>query len=377
MEAVGKLAGGVAHDLNNMLTIITGYSNLLLDDYRGDDPSRAQVEHIKKAAERSASLTHQLLAFSRKQYLAPVVLSLNTFITGLERGVRALIGDSIALNTVLSPDLGPVSTDPAQLEVVIMNLMANARDAMPKGGRLTIETRNVKLDESYAQEHPEVLPGAYAMMEVTDTGIGMDKETLSRLFEPFFTTKRFGGGSGLGLATAYGIVKQSLGHIEVKSTIGVGSTFRIYLPVVEALSPVQASDRSVAQDSKDVETILLVEDEKGIRRLAVRVLQAIGYKVLEAENDVDALRLAREYSGPVHLLVTSELLPEMSGPPLVQQLSLLHRDLKVLYLSNSELETEDSHGGAKEGVAFLQKPFTPAALTRSVRMVLDSLRIDD
>jgi PAS domain S-box-containing protein len=372
MEAIGRLAGGIAHDFNNLLTAIMGYSEFFLNELDPDDQRRRLVQEIHKTAERAASLTGQLLAFSRKQVLQPRVLDLNAVLSGIEKMLRRLIGEDIDLITRFAPDLGTVKVDPGQIEQVILNLAVNARDAMPRGGKLTIETANVNLDEDYARRHVGVTPGAYVMLAVSDTGSGMDPETQSRIFEPFFTTKTHGGGTGLGLATVYGIVKQSGGHIWVYSEPGRGSTFKIYFPRVEEAADELKPRSAFAQPTQGSETILLVEDEEIVREVAERILVYQGYKVLVARDANDALRLCETHEGPIHLMVTDVVMPQMSGRALAEQVVHLRPETKVLYVSGYTDNAIVHHGVLEEGTAFLGKPFTPDALAKKVREVLDS-----
>ncbi|MCR4408127.1 MAG: GAF domain-containing protein, partial [Anaerolineae bacterium] len=371
MEAVGRLAGGVAHDFNNLLTAIIGYSELLLMGLGPDSPWRKDIAEIKKAADRAAALTRQLLAFSRKQMLQPQVLNLSLVVAGIEKMLRRLIGEDIELVIILDPELGLVKADPGQIDQVIMNLAVNARDAMPQGGKLTIETRNVYLDEEYAQQHLEVEPGPYVMLAVSDTGVGMDEEIKSHLFEPFFTTKEVGKGTGLGLATVYGIIKQSGGHIWVYSEPGQGTTFKIYLPVVgEEVEPARLPPL-LDESLHGAETILLVEDDSLVRELASRVLIQHGYLVLEAYDGEKALRICQEYRKPIHLLVTDVVMPGgMSGRQLAETLITMHPETRVLYMSGYTDDSIVYHGVLEPGTAFLQKPFTPESLARKVGEVL-------
>jgi two-component system cell cycle sensor histidine kinase/response regulator CckA len=371
MEAIGSLAGGVAHDFNNLLTIINGYSEMIPDQLPADSPVRDLVREIGQAGERAASLTRQLLAFSRKQVLEPKVLNLNAVVTDIAKMLKRLIGEDVDLNTGLETGLGRVKADPGQIEQILINLAVNARDAMPQGGKLTIETANVELDESYAQSHSDVRPGRYVLLALTDTGTGMDEATKSRIFEPFFTTKEPGKGTGLGLATVYGIVKQSGGHLTVYSEPGHGTAFKIYLPLVQEAIPTRKSDASLRRSLHGTETILLTEDEPAVRALARYTLQIHGYTVLEASQGEKALRIAQEFEGSIHLLVTDVVMPVMGGRQLAEQLAAIRPGLKVLYLSGYTDDAVVRHGVLQAEAAFLQKPFTPGALAQKVRDVLD------
>jgi PAS domain S-box-containing protein len=370
MEAVGRLAGGVAHDFNNLLTIINGYAQLLAEQISPQDPRLDQLNEIMKAGERAASLTRQLLAFSRRQVLEPKVLDLNIVLADLQKMLRRLIGEDIELVTTLKPKLGRVKVDPGQIEQVIMNLAVNARDAMPEGGKLYIETSDVEIDENYAQSHSNMIPGKYVMLAVTDTGIGMDADTQARIFEPFFTTKGKGQGTGLGLAMVYGIVKQSGGFIWVYSEPGQGATFKIYFPAVgeDALAAVPA--RASAKPANGSETILVVEDEDGVRGLVCHTLRARGYHVLEAQGAEQALKLSEQHGKPIHLLLTDVVMPQTGGKELAKSLSALHPETKVLYMSGYTDDAIVRRGILEQGAAFLQKPFAPDALVRKVREVL-------
>jgi PAS domain S-box-containing protein len=373
MEVVGRLAGGIAHDFNNLLTVITGYSKLLLQrDMDEHDPLRKYVVEIDKAGERAAALTHQLLAFSRKQILQPEVLDLNVVIAEMDKMLQRLIGEDINLVTIPGKDLGWVKADPGQMEQVIVNLAVNARDAMPQGGKLTIETANVELDERYARQRAEVTSGPYVMLAVSDTGVGITEETLSHIFEPFFTTKEQGKGTGLGLATAYGIVKQSGGHLWVYSEVGRGTMFKVYLPRLGETGVAVEPGSSRPGLPQGSETILLVEDEAGVRELILDVLTDRGYIVLEARDGNEALRLCEQHSSPIHLLLTDVVMPGgMNGRELAERLTSLHPELKVLYMSGYTDEAIIHHGVLDRGTIFLQKPFTPNALERKAREVLD------
>ena len=369
MEAVGRLAGGVAHDFNNLLTVILSYSDLLLEDLPPEIPDRADVAEIRKAAVAASSLTRQLLAFSRQQVLEPRVLDVNTVVASTEKLLTRLLGEDVSLTTTLAAALGAVKVDPGQLEQIIMNLAVNARDAMPRGGRLSIETANVEMDESYVHGHPLARPGHYVMLAVSDTGTGMDAATQARIFEPFFTTKEAGKGTGLGLATVYGIVRQSSGFIWVYSEPGHGTSFKIYLPRVdEPVSPAGAPAPQVVGGS---ETVLVVEDVAAVRAVTRQMLERQGYCVLEAANGATALSLARQHQSAIHLLVTDVVMPEVSGRELADQLVQLRPDMRVLFMSGYTDDAVVRHGILQEGIAYLQKPFTPDTLARKVRAVLD------
>ena len=374
MEAIGQLAGGIAHDFNNMLTVISGYSELVLATLPPGDPQRGNIEQIKQAGERAAALTRQLLAFSRRQVLEPKVLDLNAVATNMDKMLQRLIGENIALVTVLKPGLGRVKADPGQVEQVIMNLAVNARDAMPRGGKLTIETADVELDEAYARNHITVKPGPYVMLAVSDTGCGMDAQTQTRVFEPFFTTKEKGKGTGLGLSTVYGIVKQSGGYIWVYSEVGRGTTCKIYLPRVEEALGTSQPGAFPASVLRGSETVLLAEDEEVVRSLASRVLRENGYTVLEASNGEEALQLCAQQRGTIRLVMTDVVMTGMSGRELAERLHVAHPEMTVLFTSGYTDEAVVRHGILDTGVAFLQKPFTPDALLHKVREVLDAKR---
>ena len=369
MEAVGRLAGGVAHDFNNLLTVITSYSALLLEDLGPTDPRREDLNEILRAATGAAGLTRQLLAFSRQQVLEPRVLDLNEIVGAAGKMLKRLIGEDIELATTLAPDLGWVKADPGQIEQVIMNLAVNARDAMPNGGKLTIETANAELDDAYARQHPPVSAGAYVLLALSDTGIGMDEATRARLFEPFFTTKEKGRGTGLGLATVYGIVKQSAGHIGVYSEPGHGTAFKVYLPRVHE-DPI-ASQPTVSAEVRGTETIVVAEDAEGVRAVVQGVLRRNGYTVLPAPDGDTALDLVATHPEPIHLLITDVIMPGMSGRQLADRLRDLRPELKVLFVSGYTDDAIIRHGVLEPGIAFLQKPFTPESLSRKVREVLD------
>jgi PAS domain S-box-containing protein len=370
MEAIGTLSGGIAHDFNNLLTVIKGYNGLVMDAIH-DEGIRSLVANIDQAAERAESLTRQLLAYSRRQVLQPKVISLNSLVVNLDKMLQRLIGEDVEMRTVIEPNLGSVKADPGQIEQVVMNLAVNARDAMPKGGSLTLETANVDLDEAYAQEHAGVVPGRYVMLAVSDTGVGMDAETRAHIFEPFFTTKVMGRGTGLGLSMAYGIVKQSGGFLEVYSELGHGTTFKIYLPRVE--EPAEAfSGKSVpAPTLRGSETILLVEDNRQVRELAASVLSSCGYRVLVADSAAAVVSLCEQHGGAIHLLLTDVVMPGSGGREIAKQITVRRPGIKVLYMSGYTTNAIIHHGVLDPGTSFLQKPFTPALLAGKVREVLD------
>ena len=350
MEAVGRLAGGIAHDFNNLLTIINGYTELLMDKFASDDRMTVYLQEIAQAGERAATLTRQLLAFSRSQVLAPQVLDLNVVVTNLGKMLKRMIGEDIELSTVLDPALGRVKADPGQIEQVMMNLVVNARDAMPQGGHLTIETSNVELDETYARNHVTVKAGPHVMLAVADTGVGMLPETQAHIFEPFFTTKEQGKGTGLGLATVYGIVKQSGGSIWAYSEPGQGSVFKIYLPTVSE-GPVAEQTKMEPDSSGGTETILVIEDEVGVRSLINLALASSGYTVLEADSAESALEICARHDGPIHLLLTDVVMPQMSGPRVAEQVAAMRPDIKVLYMSGYTDDSVVRHGVLDPGDA--------------------------
>jgi two-component system cell cycle sensor histidine kinase/response regulator CckA len=371
MEAIGRLAGGVAHDFNNLLTVIRGYSQISLEEIGRDHPLRENIEEIRIATDRAADLTRQLLAFSRRQVMEMEVLDLNACLQNLDRMLRRVIGEDIELVTFLERDLGWVRADPGQMEQVIMNLAVNARDAMPHGGKLTIETGNVELDQAYARTHIAVMPGRYVMVSVTDTGVGMTPEIRDRVFEPFFTTKAKGKGTGLGLSTVYGIIKQSGGNIWVYSEPGRGATLKIYLPCVPESSE-KSRERPIPRDlSRGDETILIVEDEEVVLKLAGRILRKQGYEVWEASRGEEALKMCQERSKPFHLLLTDVVMPQMGGRELADRLKEAGHDFKVLYMSGYTDNAITHHGILDKGVNYLQKPFAMQSLLRKVREALD------
>jgi signal transduction histidine kinase/ActR/RegA family two-component response regulator len=376
LAAIGRLTGGVAHDFNNILTAIIGHSEILLWRLSQDDPIRKNVEEIAKAGHRAAELTNQLLAFSRKQVLQPKIIDLNHIVVDIEGLLRRLIGEDVELATNLSPTLGRVKADPGQIEQILMNLTINARDAMPEGGKLIIETANIDLDEHYAHSHVSAQTGPFIMLAVSDTGCGMDKETLPHIFEPFFTTKEKGKGTGLGLASVYGIVKQSGGNIWVYSEPDKGTTFKIYLPRIEEPAEIVKPNAPMSESSKGTETILLVEDETGVRKLARETLEMSGYTVLEASEANEALRLYSQHQSTIHLMITDVVMPGMSGRELAQRIAESGHEIKVLYMSGYTDDAIVHHGILDAKIPFLQKPFTPDALTRKVREVLTTASKD-
>ena len=370
MQAIGELAGGVAHDFNNLLMVVKGHAQLLIERLPEASPLRAGVQQMEKAADRAAALTRQLLAFSRKQVLQPRVLDMNEVVAGMIRMFSRVIGENIEMAFLPGGNLARVKADPAQIEQVLLNLVVNARDAMPEGGRLTIETSNIVLDRGYAATHASVEPGRYVMLSVTDTGCGMDDRTKARIFEPFFTTKGPGKGTGLGLATVYGVVKQSGGYIYVYSEVNHGTTFKIYLPQVTAELDKPATETDPRGHARGTETILFVEDEQSVRDLVREFLGATGYCVLEAADGAQALRVAETHPGPIHLLVTDVVMPHLSGPELASKLAPNRPEMKVLFISGYTDDTVFRHGVLEGGVAFLQKPFNLKALAQRIREVL-------
>src|SRR5437763_3989386 len=371
MEAVGRLAGGVAHDFNNLLTVITSYSDLVLEGLAPGDAKRDDLEQVRKAADGAAALTRQLLAFSRQQVVEPRVVSLNTVVEGLQKILRRVIGEDIEVTIALAPDLESVRADVGQLEQVLMNLVVNARDAMPTGGRLTVETANVEHDPEYARDREAAAVRRFAMLAVTDTGCGMDEATKARIFEPFFTTKETGKGTGLGLATVYGIVKQAGGFIWVYSEPGQGTSFKIYLPAVDATAE-RTTAAATTPAPRGTETVLLVEDAAAVRAVTKQILERQGYTVLEAPDGEAGLRLAQRHRGVIHLLLTDVVMPRVGGRELAEQLARLRPDVKVLYASGYTDDSVVRHGILESGTAYLQKPFSPESLARKVRDVLDA-----
>ena len=370
LESLGRLAGGVAHDFNNLLTVINVYGDLLLTDLKQSDPLRTYAAEIRKAGERGAALTRQLLTFSRRQVVDPKPANLNTLVAESENMLRRVMGEDIEILTIRGEELGTVMADAGQIHQVLMNLAVNARDAMPAGGKLTIETRNVEVAAGSVGEHPDVPVGAYVLLTVTDDGIGMDRAVLERIFEPFFTTKDQGRGTGLGLSTVYGIVKQGGGFISAHSEPGCGTTFRIYLPRVDVIAAEERKETTITSPAGS-ETILLVEDQEEVRTLASAVLRGYGYRVLESSSGGDALALAKLHSEPIHLLLTDAILPGMTGRELAEQLQQLRPEIHVLSMSGYGRGGVADEGLADPGVEFIPKPFTAASLAGKVREVLD------
>jgi PAS domain S-box-containing protein len=373
MEAIGTLTGGIAHDFNNLLTVIIGNAQLALMDVIKDESLRKEIEEIKNAGEKAASLTRQLLTFSRKQIIKPEVIDLNKVVNETEKMLKRMIGEDIEFLTVLEPELEKVYADSGQIDQVIMNLAVNARDAMPKGGKLTIETDNADLDMNYFREYgiKGEKPGHYVMLAVSDTGSGMNKETREHIFEPFFTTKKVGKGTGLGLSTVYGIIKQNNGFVWVYSEPGQGSTFKVYLPKIKGDAEPEEKEQSPVDDLSGSETVLIVEDDDGLRKLAQGILRSYGYRILVAENGEDALRVSKEHDGPVHLLLTDVVMPKMGGKKLAESLQPLYPRMKVIYMSGYTDNAIVRHGVLALGLNFLEKPFLPEGLARKVRKALE------
>lgn len=370
MEAVGRLAGGIAHDFNNLLTVISGYSEMLLGNLENKSAIQHGLEEIRKAAAQSSALTRQLLAFSRKQILEPKVLDLNEAIHHSSKMFGRIIGEQIHLELSLTKGLGKIKVDPSQLEQIMLNLIVNCRDAMMKGGKVVIRTMNVHLDEVYVKHYQDAKVGEYVLLSVEDSGIGMTEEVKKRIFEPFFTTKEEGKGTGLGLATVFGIVKQSNGTIEVDSIVGKGTTFKIYFPRVEGQVDV-TEKKPVSQKQKNSETILLVEDETSVRTLTRRILEMNGYTVLEADGGEKAISICQEHQGDIHLLLTDSVMPNMTGDELSQRILKLRPTMKVLYVSGYADRIPDEKIVKESKMVFLQKPYTPSALAVKLREILD------
>jgi PAS domain S-box-containing protein len=371
MEAIGRLAGGIAHDFNNLLTGMSGNVQLALMDLKPDNPLAETLREIGKAADSAATLTRQLLAFSRKQLIEPKLVDLNEMITSTHKMLKRLIGEDIELHVLPGKNLGAVKIDRAQFEQILVNLAINARDAMPNGGQLTIEAANVELDEGYCHTHADARLGRFVMLAVSDTGIGMNDEVKAHLFEPFFTTKEKGKGTGLGLATIYGTVKQAGGSIEVYSEAGKGTAFKIYLPRMEAHAGNIEKSRSLAEMPRGSETVLLVEDEEMVRHLAIRVLRRLGYEILHAGSGGDALAAAKQYAAPIHLLFTDVVMPGMNGRQLSERIAAIHPETKVLYSSGFTENAIAHHGVIDEGLNFIGKPYTPHSLAKAIRAALD------
>jgi PAS domain S-box-containing protein len=371
IESVGRLAGGIAHDFNNLLTAINGYADLMLDELPQDDRWRASVTEIRRAGERAAELTGQLLAFSRRQLLQPRVIDLNALITDSTKMLGRLLGEDIELITMLDPRLGHVTADAGQVHQIVLNLALNARDAMPQGGRLILETQNVVFEEDLAQQHPSIPPGSYVMLAVSDNGCGMDQETLSHIFEPFFTTKEPTKGTGLGLSTVYGIVKQSGGSIFVYSEPGNGATFKIYLPRIDQPVSRGREQRAESETLRGSETVLVVEDEEVVRKLIDQALRKYGYEVLEAASGAEALQVCEAHRTRIPLMITDVVMPQMSGRELAARLRDRHPETRVLYMSGYTDDAVVRHGLLDASMSFLQKPFTPGVLVRKVRETLD------
>ena len=373
IDAIGQLAGGVAHDFNNLLTVISGYAELSLRRLPAEDPVRRNLEEISKAGNRAAGLTRQLLAFSRRQMLQAKVLDLNSVVREMDKMLQRLIGEDVELVTILRSGVGQIKADPGQIEQVLLNLVVNARDALPKGGKITIETCNTVLDETYARKHVSVQPGSYVVLIVSDNGVGMDAKTQERVFDPFFTTKEIGKGTGLGLSTVYGIVKQSEGSVWVYSEVGRGTTFKIYLPRVDN----GAEDEKLASVASIVpggsETILLVEDEDLVRDLSIAILEEAGYKVISATDGDEGLRLCQQFEGRIDLMITDVVMPRMSGRELAEYLKVLRPETEVLYMSGYTDDAIVRHGILEDDMPFIQKPFLPDALALKVRELLEAV----
>lgn len=373
LEAIGKLAGGIAHDFNNLLTVIRGYGEICLEDLPEGHPLMESIQEMKKASESGARLVGQLLAFSRRQIMEMRVVDLSTILQDLGKMLDPIIGNNIQLRTVLAEHLGGVKTDVSQIEQVIMNLVINARDAMPSGGKLTVETANIDLDENYCQNQADVKPGHYVMISVSDTGCGIPPQIIERIFEPFFTTKPVGQGTGLGLSTVYGIVKQCGGHVEVNSNPGWGTTFKVYLPRIDEPAESHVALPVSPELLKGSETVFVIEDNAGVRKFIRDALQRYGYEILEASNGENAIGIIGDHSDKrVHLLLTDVVIPGMNGRECAERLTSFHPEMKVLYMSGHTEGAIVHQGVLEPGVAFLQKPFTPKLLAQEVRHVLDN-----
>jgi len=373
MDAIGSLAAGVAHDFNNLLSIVLSYSELLSEGLEPGDPMRDDLHQISEAGMRAAALTHQLLAFSHQQVLQPCIVDLNAIFANLEKMLRRVIGEDVELRSIASPSLRSILVDPGQLEQIVMNLTVNARDAMPQGGTLTVTTSNVLLDQTFVAANPGVKPGHHVLLTVADTGVGMDRATQNRIFDPFFTTKEVGKGTGLGLATVFGIVHQSGGIIRVESELGVGTTFRVYFPSAQEGSRVRELSSPPARLSlSGGETVLMVEDDDGVRALVRAILVRYGYVVVEALSGGDALVASEQFAGHIDLLLTDVVMPRMSGRQLAERLQILRPEMKTLYMSGYTNDAVVRHGVMENTIAFIQKPITPDALARKIREVLDA-----
>ena len=371
MESIGRLAAGIAHDFNNVLSVIIGYSDLLLATIPADDPIRDKIKRIHESGSQAATLTRQLLAFSRKQVLEKKVVSINSIIQNFLKILGKIVGEDIVITTNLSEESCTVEADPGQLEQVIMNLIVNARDAMPNGGEIIIETAEVHLDQHYVDKHHEVKPGKYVLMAISDTGEGMDEDVMSKIFDPFFTTKEYGKGTGLGLATVYGIVKQHEGYIYVYSEKGRGTTFKIYLPASKKAPEEEGNKSTPKALLKGSETILIVDDNASIRQLIVETLKPLGYNCLEAASGEDAISVIRKYSGKIHLLLTDVVMPGMSGRELAEKIRKERPDVKVIFMSGYTEDIIAHHGVLEKGINYISKPITPVTLTKKIRIVLD------
>jgi CheY-like chemotaxis protein len=370
MEAVGLLAGGVAHDFNNLLVVIESYGELVLQELSEDDPKRADMREIVAAGRRASALTRQLLAFSRRQVLLPRVLDLNEVVSNVDKMLRRIIGEDIDFITALSPSLGTIKADAGQIEQIILNLTVNARDAMPSGGKVIIETSNVRLDEKYAAAHAGVTPGEYVMLSVSDTGTGMDAATQKRIFEPFFTTKGVGKGTGLGLSTVYGIVQQSGGHIWVYSELRRGTSFKLYFARVDSTASASSPRLTKAAPPNGVGTILLVEDDEAVRHVTARILRDRGYTVLETRRPSEARDICAQRGTSIDLLLTDIIMPETSGPRLAEELSRAYPQLRVLYMSGYAGAALEQAGWLDSDAAYLEKPFTPGSLADKVYAIM-------
>ena len=370
MEAIGQLAGGIAHDFNNLLAVIMGSADILVDALPRGDPLGRKVEMIRSAGSSAADLIRQLLAFSRQQMVQPVVLDVSKIIARTQGMLQRIVGEDIEFKVVVEDSVGSIKADPGQIEQVLLNLAGNARDAMPKGGRLTIRASNVELDESDRKRHAPVVPGPYVMLAIEDTGCGMDLKTQRRIFDPFFTTKELGKGTGLGLATVYGIVKQTGGYIWVYSEVGHGTIFRVYLPRVGKAVQIAEREPSEVEELQGSETILVAEDSESLREMAQEYLESIGYTVLSAVSGEKALQWAKDFQGPIHLLLTDVVMPEMSGPELANQMASLRPGVRIIFTSGYTVDAVAGQGILDPNVAFIQKPYRPKALAKKIRQVL-------